>query len=192
MRVVLAAMALCLAACDDGDDDDAASTTSSTTAPPSTTTSTAPSSTTTTGPPRLTLEGISALRLGMSQAEAEQTRLLGPVGPGCELAGTTGANLLPPLVGSVEFSTEGRLEALNLRSGAQTAEGVAPNATLDEVRQAYDGRNGFTLTRDDTTEQVFGVFLMKAAKGEGSYTFVFDSNATRATSVAVPRASFCD
>lgn len=186
-------MAVVLAGCQDGGDGDGdtTSTTTSTTGAPTTTTA-APSTTSTTAPPRLTLEGIGALRLGMARAEAEQTRLLGPVGPGCELAGTSGADLLPPLVGSVEFSPEGRLAAFNLRSGAQTAEGVAPNATLDEVRQAYDGRNGFTLTRDDATEDVFGVFLMKASKGGGSYTFVFGTNATRATSVAVPRPSFCD
>ncbi|MGQ0519549.1 MAG: hypothetical protein ACT4PX_00175 [Actinomycetota bacterium] len=190
------AAALALAGCSSGDGGEAPTTTrepaSTTSAPASTTTTAGAAATPTTGVPTLGLDGIGALRLGMSRAAAEQTRMLGPVGPACELSGTTGADLLPPLEGSVEFGPDGRLESINLRAGATTAEGVAPTASLDEVRQAYDGRNGFTLTRDDSPAEVFGIFLEEASKGDASYTFDFDVGSSKASSVSVPAPAFCD
>lgn len=186
-----------LAGCSSGDDEadptTSAAPTSTTKAPASTTTTTAAGATTTTAVvPTLGLDGIGALRLGMSRAAAEETKMLGPVGPGCELSGTTGADLLPPLEGSVDFGPDGKLESINLRAGATTAEGVAPTATLDQVRQTYDGRNGFILTRDDGTAEVFGIFLVEVSKGEASYTFDFDVGSSKASSVSVPAPAFCD
>lgn len=193
--VLVAAMVL--AGCSSGDDEadptTSAAPTSTTKAPASTTTTTAAGATTTTAVvPTLGLDGIGALRLGMSRAAAEETKMLGPVGPGCELSGTTGADLLPPLEGSVDFGPDGKLESINLRAGATTAEGVAPTATLDQVRQTYDGRNGFILTRDDGTAEVFGIFLVEVSKGEASYTFDFDVGSSKASSVSVPAPAFCD
>jgi hypothetical protein len=190
--------ALALAGCSSGDDEADPTTTeapaSTTTRAPASTTTTAAAaaSTTAVAPITLGLDGIGALRLGMPRAAAEQTKMLGPVGPGCELSGTTGADLLPPLEGGVEFGSDGRLESINLRAGATTAEGVAPTATLDEVRQAYDGRNGFILTRDDGTAEVFGIFLVEVSKGEASYTFDFDVGSSKASSVSVPAPAFCE
>ena len=187
--------ALSLAGCgSDGDDGDPASSSSSAAGEPATTTTSAfpATSTTVAGPPVLGIDGIGALRLGMSRAAAEETGMLGPVGASCELSGTTGADLLPPLEGSVDFDADGRLQSVDLRGGSTTAEGVAPTATLAQVRQAYDGRNGFEVERDESTEEVFGIVLVTATKGEAGYTFVFDSGADSASSVAVPRPSFCD
>lgn len=193
--VLVAAMVL--AGCSSGDDEadptTSAAPTSTTKAPASTTSTAAAGATTTTAVvPTLGLDGIGALRLGMSRAAAEETKMLGPVGPGCELSGTTGADLLPPLEGSVDFGPDGKLESINLRAGATTAEGVAPTATLDQVRQTYDGRNGFILTRDDGTAEVFGIFLVEVSKGEASYTFDFDVGSSKASSVSVPAPAFCD
>lgn len=190
--------ALALAGCSSGDGEEGPTTTrepASTTsgpAPTTTTTAAGAATTTTTAVPTLGLEGIGSLRLGMARAAAEQTKMLGPVGPACEQSGTTGADLLPPLEGSVEFGPDGRLESITLRAGATTAEGVAPTASLDQVRQAYDGRNGFTLTRDDSPAEVFGIFLEEASKGDASYTFDFDVGSSKASSVSVPAPAFCD
>jgi len=167
------------------------STTATTTAVPTTATTAVPTPVTA-AVLALAPDGIGPLRLGMPRAAAEQTRMIGLVAPGCELSGTSDADLLPPLVGGVDFSSDGKLQSVELRSGATTAEGVAPTATIEQIRHAYDGRGGFAVDRDDSTEEVFGIFLVKASKGGASYTFVFESKATRATSVVVPAPSFCD
>lgn len=203
VRALAVVAAVVLAGCDSGGGDASdpsttrapgSSTTTTTTSSEAPTTTTAATAGTTTTPAVATLglDGIGALRLGMARAEAEKTGMLGPVGPGCELSGSTGADLLPPLEGGVEFDAEGRLESVNLRAGATTAEGVPPTATLEQLRQAYDGRNGFTLTRDDGPVEAFGIFLEKAFKGEASYTFDFDVGTTKASSVSVPAPAFCE
>lgn len=174
------------------------------TAPPDVTTTTSAATTSTGGTsvratepappdaaPTLRTDGLGPLTLGMSAADAGETGLIGPVGPGCELGGTEAASLKPPLAGTVDFS-DGKLESIDLRGGAKTKENVGPNATVDEITRAYDGRNGFSLKRITETEEQFGIFLLEASKNGEKYTFVVETGEVRATSVAVPDPLFCE
>ena len=173
---------LAMAGCDNG---------AESTAPPEDTTTTSVATSTTSAEPTLRTDGLGALSLGMSAADADETGLIGPVGPGCELGGTEAARLKPPLVGSVNFS-DGKVESIDLRGGATTEENVAPTATVDEITQAYDGRNGFSLRKITETEEQFGFFLLEASKDGKTYSFVVDTGAERATSIAVPDPLFCE
>jgi hypothetical protein len=139
----------------------------------------------------LRTDGLGPLRLGMTAADAEKTGLIGSVGPGCELGGTEAAKLQAPLVGTVNFS-EGKLESIDLRAGASTEEDVAPTATVEEITEAYDGENGFTLKRIDETEEQYGFFMLEASKGGKKYSFIVEVDEVRASSVAVPDPLFCE
>ena len=143
--------------------------------------------------PLLTPDGLGALVLRMPKAAARATGMLGPEGPGCEPSSTVHAPLLAPLAGHAAFNSEGRPLGLSLEGGTTTAEGVAPNATADQVLQGYDGKNGFFAERQDALVETYGVFVINVSKDSGAgYTFVFQEGATTASSVATPGPEFCE
>lgn len=189
---VVAAALLFLPACESGSDDASSSTTTGA-GPSSTTNDASTTSTTAAGAIVLSPEGLGPLKLGMTTAAAQATGLIGPVGEGCEFAGTRDAALLAPLEGAVTFGDDDLVQAVDVDSGASTAEGLAPDASIDQIEAAYDGHNGFTLARDDTPLDVFGLFLLNVSRGgDEVYGFVFNEGNTRARGVAAPNVQFCD
>ncbi|MEY2474868.1 MAG: hypothetical protein QOG87_183 [Actinomycetota bacterium] len=157
--------------------------------PNTATTTSAPSSTGLTVDER----GVGKLRLGMSLADAKASGEIGPTGPGCEVAGPSelGAPLqLGEVVGNVTFR-DGVLYSVSVRSGAKTAAGVGPGSTIPQIQQAYG--SGYEVKVDHATEAQFGITLVSVLR-DGTQLFDFDvaTDTGKATSVIVPRITFCE
>lgn len=165
---VLLVSALLLGAC--GDDDDPAATTTTTEAE--------------SVDPVLSPEGLGDLRIGMSAEEASATGLIGEIGPGCELAGP--GNEGADLVGADGFVTfqDGELVAIDVREGAETAEGIRVGDSLDDLRTAYDD-----VEVDTTTEDVFAFWIARVPAGIEA---VVEPETEEITSLAVPQVQLCD
>ena len=169
MRRLLVVAALLLAAC--GDDED----------PVATTTTEAEAESV---DPVLSAEGLGDLRIGMSAEDASATGLIGEIGPGCELAGP--GNEGADLVGADGFVTfqDGELVAIDVRGGAETAEGIAVGDSLDDLRSAYGD-----VEVDTTTEDVFAFWIARVPAG---FEAVVDPGTEEITTIAVPQVQLCD
>lgn len=163
--VALVVSALLLASCGDDEEPEAATTT-------------------TEAALVLTPEGFGDLRIGMTVEEASATGAIGEIGESCELAGPT--NQGAPLVdveGSVTFD-DGELTNIDIYGDAETAEGVGPGDSLDDLRSTYD-----EVEVDETSEDVFGIWIARVPDG---YEVVVDPATEEITSIAAPIVLLCD
>lgn len=143
---------------------------------------------------RLTPAGFGPLELGMSEAAATDTGFIGSIGVGCELAGTRGAELTPPLAagdaqGRVTFDG-GSLTAVTLTEAAATEEGVAVGHSLGHLRAVYAGAS---VSVDRSLQDRFGVWLVEVTRADGgTYGMVVDPATERITQIAVPTVQLCE
>jgi hypothetical protein len=161
------------------------SSTSSTTRPATTSTAGATTTTahptTTTGPKagalRLQPGRLGPLHVGMTQAAATATGLIGPFEPGCELSSPPpqAARLLAPLDGFVEVQ-DGVVTTIAVGAGAPTAPGgVRTGDPLDSARAAFEAA-GYEVSIDESTAEVFGDWFVSVTDG-GTAVYGFGAGA---------------
>lgn len=178
---VVLALALLVAACSSSGHQ-VTSTTSSSSSTSTTTSTTAPPlkpTTTTTAPLRLSARKLGPIHVGMTQAEATATGLIGAFTSGCEIQSPPpqDAPLLPPLVGTVEV-TDGHVSSIGVRAGAPTDPGgVSGNTTLDQAKAAFEAA-GLTVKVDTSTAGTFNSWFVDVTQaGQPVFGFAADAAA---------------
>jgi hypothetical protein len=140
---------------------------------------------------RITAAGVGQVKLGKTFAELRDAGLIGRLRPGCELSGpnTRFARLKAPLSGTVDFTRTSprRAKRVTVLGGAK-ARGVGIGATIAQIKAAFP-----KATLDHTTEDLFGITLVKIPKdGGGRIQFAVDVDTGKTTRIAVPGLAFCE
>ena len=139
---------------------------------------------------KITPEGVDGVKLGMTHKELRDKGLVGRIRPGCELAeNTRSARLLAPLRGQVNYtqSNPRKVTDISVRGGAK-ARGVGIGAKIPAIKAAFP-----KAKVDRSTEQVFGITLVRIPKnGGGRIQFALDTTTKRTTVIGVPRIAFCE
>lgn len=138
----------------------------------------------------LTPEGFGDLKLGMTLDDASGAALISSTQPGCELGGPGEvAGRITEVEDGQAYFNDGVLTGIYLKTGT-TAEGIGAGSSLDEAQGAY-AAGGFSLTVDDSTQDVFGVSVAKVTKdGTPAYEFIVSEG--KLDSIWTPAARFCD
>jgi hypothetical protein len=139
----------------------------------------------------ITPAGVGAVRLGATYQQLRTARAIGPVRPGCELAGpkARSARLLPPLQGSIDLtqSSPRRVATIVVKNGA-TAHGVGIGATASLIRRSFPHAHF-----DHGTEAMFGITLVTARRSDvGRLQFALATKTKRVTLIGVPAIPFCE
>ena len=142
-------------------------------------------------PQKVTAAGVGAVKVGARFATLRERGLVGPLRPGCEVAGpdARGAQLRAPLEGAVDLTQNAarRVRTIAVTGGA-TARGVGIGDTRGEIRSAFP-----TVRFDHSTEEVFGLTLAKVPRnGGGRIQFGIGTESKRVTLIGVPFIPFCD
>jgi hypothetical protein len=142
-------------------------------------------------PPRITAKGVGKVKLGKTFQQLRSAGLVGRLGRGCELGGpnTRSARLKAPLKGQVNFtqSSPRKVTDITIRGGAK-ARGVGIGATIPQIKAAFP-----KAKVDHSTEQVFGITLVRIPKdGGGRIKFAVDVDSKKTTLIGVPIIAFCE
>ena len=139
---------------------------------------------------KITPKGVDGVRIGRTFQALRQDGLVGRLRPGCKLApNTRSAHLKAPLKGSVDFtqSDPRKVVDISIRGGAK-ARGVGIGSRARAIRRAYP-----KARFDHSTEDVFGITLVKVPKsGGGRLQFAVDEQTHRVTLIGVPFIAFCE
>ena len=140
---------------------------------------------------KITPAGVGQVKLGRTFAQLRDAGLVGRLRPGCELSGpnTRFSRLKAPLSGTVDWTRTSprRAKRVTVRGGA-AARGVGIGATIAQIKTAFP-----KATVDHSTEQLFGITLVKVPKdGGGRIQFAVDVDTDKTTLIAVPRLAFCE
>lgn len=154
-------------------------------------TAAAPAQTGSGAPQRITPSGVGAVKLGKTYRELRAARLVGRVSRGCEPAGpdARSAPLRAPLKGSVDLTQTSprKVTNISIRGGA-SARGVGIGATSAQIRAAFP-----KASFDRSTEEVFGITLVKVPKsGGGRLQFAVDRSTDKVELIGVPFIAFCE
>ncbi|HEX2409637.1 MAG TPA: hypothetical protein VHJ39_00605 [Solirubrobacteraceae bacterium] len=140
--------------------------------------------------PKITAAGVGKVKLGKTHARLREQGLVGRLRPGCPLGeNTRSARLLAPLRGQVDYSvTNPRVAAsVLIRRGAK-AKGVGRGDTIPDIRAKFPHARV-----DKTTEEVFGIWLVKIPKRDGGkFQFAVDAGTKKVTLIGVPFIAFCE
>jgi hypothetical protein len=142
-------------------------------------------------PKKITAAGVDGVKVGALHADLRAAGLVGRIRRGCELGGPTtrSARLLAPLQGGVNYTLTKprRVVDISVRGGAK-ARGVGIGAKIPAIKAAFP-----KAKVDKSTEQVFGIWLVRVPKnGGGRIQFAVDATTKRTTIIAVPRVAFCE
>lgn len=141
-------------------------------------------------PAKITPKGVDGVTIGRRFRALRRDGLVGRLRPGCELApNTRTARLRAPLKGDVDFtqSTPRKVVDITIRGGAE-ARGVGVGDRARKIRRAYP-----KAKFDHSTEDVFGITLVKVPKsGGGRLQFAVDEQTRRVTLIGVPFIAFCE
>jgi hypothetical protein len=154
-------------------------------------TAAAPATSMTPAPPKITAKGVGQIKLGARYKTLRAAHLLGPIGPGCELAGpqARSARLVAPLKGSVDFTMTNirRVATITVGGGAK-ARGVGIGATRANVKQQFP-----KVVFDHSIETTAGVTIARIPKsGGGRLEFAIDTTSKKVTLIGIPRIPICD
>jgi hypothetical protein len=142
-------------------------------------------------PQKITAAGVGGVKLGSTYRSLRAAHLVGPIGPGCELAGpnTRSARLRSPLKGGVDFTQTSPRKVANVAvTGGATARGVGIGASASRIRKAYP-----KAVVDHSTEPVFGITLYKVpSSGGGRLQFAVDAKTKKVTTIGIPFIAFCE
>ena len=140
---------------------------------------------------KITPAGVGAVKLGRKHSVLRAAGRVGPLRPGCELAGpnTRAARLRSPLKGSVDLTRTSARRVANITiTGGAKARGVGIGAKLSAIKSAYP-----KAKVDHGTDEVFALTLVKIPKnGGGKLQFGIDTKTKRVTVIGVPFIAFCE
>ncbi|MBX5442946.1 MAG: hypothetical protein IRZ32_15640 [Solirubrobacteraceae bacterium] len=139
----------------------------------------------------VTAAGAGAVKVGATWRSLRAKRLVGPMRPGCPLAGpgTRSARLRAPLQGSVDLTRRSprRVRTIAITGGA-TARGVGVGSTSAQLRAAFP-RARF----DHATDETFEATLVRVPRSDGGpLQFMVGVRADRVIMIGVPRIPFCE
>lgn len=142
-------------------------------------------------PKTITPQGVGSVKLGRTYAKLRKLRVIGPIRPGCELAGpqARSASLRSPLKGSVDFTTSSPRKArvITIRGGA-TARGVGIGSTVTRLKQRFP-----KAVADHGTDATFAITLYTVPKnGGGRLQFAVDTTTKKVALIAIPFVPFCE
>jgi len=140
---------------------------------------------------KITADGVGDVKLGARYTTLRAAKLLGAIGPGCELAGpqARSAKLAAPLKGSVDFTLTNirRVATISVSRGA-TARGVAVGSTQAHLRHRFP-----KVVFDHSTDTTFGLTIAKVPKsGGGRLQFAINTKTKKVTLIGIPRIPFCE
>ncbi len=140
---------------------------------------------------QITATGVGRVKLGRTYGALHSARLLGKVGPGCELEGPNArsAPLRAPLKGSVDLTEASpRKVRTVVITGGAAARGVSIGSKAEAIRAAFPRARA-----DHRTDSVFGITIHRVPKrGGGRLEFAVDTDSERVTMIGVPAIPFCD
>jgi hypothetical protein len=139
----------------------------------------------------ITPSGVGKVSLGGTYRSLHASGLLGRQKRGCPLSGANrrAARLTAPLKGTADLTTRSprRVRAITVTGGA-SARGVGIGARVADIRAAFP-----QAKVDHTTEEAFGITLVKVPKGSGGrIQFAVDVDTKKVTMIAVPAVQFCE
>jgi hypothetical protein len=142
-------------------------------------------------PKSITPAGVGGVAVGATYQHLRAAHLIGPVGPGCELAGpqARSARLRAPLQGSVDFtlSSPRKVAAITITGGA-SAHGVGIGSNTAASTAAFPA-----AVFDHSTDAMFGITVVKAHRGDvGQLQFALDTKTRRVALIGVRHLSFCE
>lgn len=143
-------------------------------------------------PAQITPTRVDGVRLGMRHAVLRERGLVGPIRPGCELAGpnTRSARLRAPLRGGVDYtqSNPRRVRSIAVTKGAR-ARGIGIGAKIPRILSRFPN-----ATVDHSTDEVFQLTLVQTPErpSGGRITFGVSTQTKRTTIIGVPFIAFCD
>ena len=140
-------------------------------------------------PKHVTKRGVGRVKLHRTYKSLRAKHLLGPMVQGCDVSGpkARAAALRPPLEGAVDLtrSTPRRVKSIIVSDGA-TARGVAIGDTRADVEAAYP-----KATFDRSTQEVFGITLVRVPKGGGG-RLQMALRKGKVTRFGIPFIEFCE
>jgi hypothetical protein len=141
--------------------------------------------------PKITKSGVGGVKLGRRFRRLRAAGLVGRLRHGCELGGpnTRFARLRAPLKGSVDFTLTQPRRVTNISvTGGAKARGVGIGSTIAQIKAAFP-----KAKVDHSTEQVFGITLVKVPKnGGGRLQFSVPTATGKADVVGIPFIAFCE
>jgi hypothetical protein len=142
-------------------------------------------------PKKITPAGVGQVNLGKTHRRLRAQGLVGRLRRGCELGGpnTRSARLRPPLRGSVGYTLTNprKVTDIVIRGGAR-ARGVGIGDTIPEIKDAFP-----RARVDRSTEEVFGITLVKIPKnGGGRLQFAVDVDTKKVDLIGIPFIAFCE
>ncbi len=142
-------------------------------------------------PKKITAKGVGDVKLGARYKTLRAAKLIGPIAPGCELAGpnTRSAKLLAPLKGTVDLTqTNVRRVATITVGGGATARGVAVGSTEAHLKRRFP-----KAVFDHATDATLGITIAKVPRsGGGRLQFAVDTTTDKVTLIGIPRIPFCE
>jgi hypothetical protein len=144
------------------------------------------------GSKTITARGVGAVKIGKRYTDLRRQKLIGKIGPGCELAGpdARSATLKKPLVGSVDFSLTSprKVMTITINGGGATAKGVGIGDKLAAIRAKFPH-----AMVDHTGESVFELTFVNVPKRDGGrIQFGISTTTKKITAIGIPNIAVCE
>jgi hypothetical protein len=152
----------------------------------------APADVGSTGAKTITGRGVGAVKIGKRYTDLRKQKLVGKIGPGCELAGpdARAAALKKPLVGSVDFSLTSprKVTTITLTGGGATAKGVGIGDKLAAIQAKFPH-----ALVDHSGESVFELTFVNVPKQDGGkIQFGLSTKTKKVTVIGIPNIAVCE
>ena len=140
---------------------------------------------------RFTGQGVGDVQIGDRFRALRDAGLVGPLKPGCELAGPgqRSAKLKGTTKGFVDLTrtTPRRVRSITLSGGAR-ARGVGIGSTIRQIRAAFPGAKV-----DHGSDDTLGVTLVKVPRSKGGrFHFGVSTMTNKTTVIGIPTIAFCE